>query len=61
MKQKSTAGGIKPKNKRLSLYWVDKFKELQIKHREDPLKALYLFEEWAIEEENKFNKRWYNE
>jgi hypothetical protein len=59
MKQRSTAGGIKPKNKKLTLYWADKLRTLQEEHPENPLKALYLFESWAIEEENKFNKRWY--
>ena len=51
----------KQENKHLTLYWVDKLKELQEEHPENPLKALYLFEAWGIEEENKFNKRWYNE
>jgi len=48
-----------PKNKRLTLYWVDKLKALQEDNPENPLKALYLFEAWAVEEETKFNERWY--
>lgn len=48
------------KNKRLTLYWVDKLKELQEEHAENPLKALYLFEAWAVKEEDEFNERWYN-
>ena len=52
---------MKQENNRLTLYWVDKLKELQEDNPENPLKALYLFEAWSIEEENKFNERWYNE
>ena len=50
---------MKQENKRLTLYWADKLRTLQEEHPENPLKALYLFEAWSIEEENKFNKRWY--
>ena len=50
----------KQKNKRLTLYWVDKLKELQEDNPENPLKALYLFECWAEKEEDKFNEEWYS-
>ncbi|MFW6027096.1 MAG: hypothetical protein ACOCRX_12240 [Candidatus Woesearchaeota archaeon] len=50
----------KKENKRLKLYWVDKLKELQEDNPGNPLKALYLFEEWAEKEEDKFNEEWYS-
>lgn len=49
-------------NKRLSLYWVDKLREFSEKVDNKEMtteKAFYLFEYWAIKEENKFNERWY--
>jgi hypothetical protein len=47
------------KNKYIPLYWVDKLREIIDTNSNDPEKALYSFEDWAINEEKKFNIRYY--
>ena len=45
------------KNKHISLFWVDKLRNIIDQHPNDPERALYEFEDWAILKEKEFNKR----